>query len=232
VGLKRSIPILTYHNVSTPASGGQWANHHVTPARFLTQMTWLKRLGIRGLSLRDAEAVLNGDAGARVVVITFADCVENALPILSRVGFTATCFLVSSRIGDFNRWDDQTEAEMKPTMSTDQAAAWQAAGMEIGSHTSTHPHLTRCGAAECEREVFDSKRDLEQMFGQPVSSFCYPYGDFDDAVAQLVRAAGYRFAVTTRRGWARPATDSFALPRLGVNGTGHLVRFLSKVIHL
>jgi peptidoglycan/xylan/chitin deacetylase (PgdA/CDA1 family) len=71
------------------------------------------------------------------------------------------------------------------------------AGFTIGSHTKTHPILTRLGPAEVALEASGSRRALERILGARVEHFAYPDGQFDPAVVGAVAEAGYRFAYTT-----------------------------------
>lgn len=70
---------------------------------------------------------------------------------------------------------------------------------EIGSHTLTHPHLTRLRLADAEREIRLGADALQQIIGRPVTSFCYPYGAYRAEHVRLVRAAGFGVARTIRR---------------------------------
>lgn len=70
-------------------------------------------------------------------------------------------------------------------------------GMEIGSHTVTHPVLTEISMKQVDRELRDSRRRLEDMLGREVTSFCYPAGRFNHHIAQRAAEAGYRVCRTT-----------------------------------
>lgn len=69
--------------------------------------------------------------------------------------------------------------------------------MEIGSHTVSHPVLTQLRAEDIFREMRESRERLEQLLGEPVTSFCYPKGKFNATAVSLVSKAGYRLARTT-----------------------------------
>jgi peptidoglycan/xylan/chitin deacetylase (PgdA/CDA1 family) len=90
---------------------------------------------------------------------------------------------------------------------------WLAAGHQIGSHTLTHPWLTRLSGPEAREQIVSSKKALEDFFGLPIRHFCYPYGDWDATVRDLVAEAGYETACTTQAGVNTPGTDRFALKR-------------------
>jgi peptidoglycan/xylan/chitin deacetylase (PgdA/CDA1 family) len=89
-----------------------------------------------------------------------------------------------------------------------------AAGIEIGSHTVTHPILTRVPADRLRRELEESRGRLEDMLGRSVTSFCYPNGAYDRIVRDAVERAGYRLAVTSDYGLNDPTIDPLALRRI------------------
>jgi peptidoglycan/xylan/chitin deacetylase (PgdA/CDA1 family) len=72
-----------------------------------------------------------------------------------------------------------------------------AMGMEIGSHTVTHPVLTQIPMSDVDRELRDSRRMLEDVLGREVTSFCYPAGRFNRGIVQRAAHAGYRVCRTT-----------------------------------
>jgi peptidoglycan/xylan/chitin deacetylase (PgdA/CDA1 family) len=119
---------------------------------------------------------------------------EAALPVLTRFGFSATVYVVSGSIGRFNSWDAERLGIRKRLMSAEELRRWQAAGMEVGAHTQTHPRLTQCNEHQLRTEIHGSKADLEDRIGAPVTQFCYPYGDVDQRVADVTREAGYAAA--------------------------------------
>ena len=102
-------------------------------------------------------------------------------------------------------------------MTTDQLRALRRAGMLIGGHTRHHPILAKLDDAGAREEICGGKQRLEAMLGEPVKLFAYPNGrpgqDYVARDAALVRAAGYRAAVTTAPGMARQGADVFQLPR-------------------
>ena len=95
----------------------------------------------------------------------------------------------------------------------DDLRALRAAGHEIGSHSLSHPLLPDCSDVELEREVYESKRELERECGGAISSFCYPNGSWDSRVLAAVRRAGYGRAVTTEHGWNSRGAELLALRR-------------------
>jgi peptidoglycan/xylan/chitin deacetylase (PgdA/CDA1 family) len=101
-------------------------------------------------------------------------------------------------------------------MDAAQVRDWLAAGHAIGSHSLTHARLTRLTVRDAREEIFASRKKLEDTFGVTVEHFCYPYGDWSEAVRDLVIEAGYRTACTTEFGVNTPATPPYALRRITV----------------
>jgi peptidoglycan/xylan/chitin deacetylase (PgdA/CDA1 family) len=143
----------------------------------------------------------------------FQNVLEFGLGPLAEHKCRAIQFLVADRLGGNNEWDLAEGEAPAPLMDEAQVRDWLAAGHEIGSHTLTHPWLTRLPASEAREEIAASRKKLEDQFGVPIEHFCYPYGDWNDAVRDLVVAAGYKTACTTQPGVNTSADSAFALKR-------------------
>lgn len=228
-----NIPILMYHQIDVPPpSGTPLRGLVVSPGSFGRQMLLLRLLGYRGLSMRDLEPYLQGQKQGKVVGITFDDGyqnnLQNALPILKKHGFTATCYAVSSMIGGSNSWDKGLVAE-KPLMSEADWRTWLAAGMDIGSHTKTHADLNQSSVELAREQIAGSKKELEGRLGCEVRHFCYPYGRFGAEHSRMVQEAGYVSATTTRRGRVHVGDDLMTLRRVLVAQATHLLHFALKI---
>ncbi|MBB3227794.1 peptidoglycan/xylan/chitin deacetylase (PgdA/CDA1 family) [Luteibacter sp. Sphag1AF] len=222
-----------YHNIAPlPRGVTRYRGLYVKPRAFAHQLGLLHALGYRALSMSDAMPYLRGDEHGRVVVITlddgYADNVDNALALLQHYGFTATCYVVSGAVGRYNEWDSERLGLRKPLMNADQLRAWHAAGMEVGAHSRTHARLSRCSPWVMKDEVRGSKADLEDVISAPVTQFCYPYGDVNDAVVEATREAGYEGATTVQRGRAVPGSDLLRLPRVAVSYRHILPQFAMR----
>ena len=230
-----SIPILTYHHTEqAPPKGFPMRSLWVTPSSFSAQMHWLARLGYRGLAMSELMPYLRGEKKGKVVGITLDDGyqsnVSHALPILKQYGFSATCYVVSGRLGQYNEWDAALGMAKAALMGVQEMRAWVDAGMEVGSHTCSHADLNQLSLAEARHELLQSKSDLENLLQKPVTQFCYPYGHFSPEHEALVSQAGYEAATTTHRGRACATDRMTALPRVPVVRTTYAVQFLLKVL--
>jgi len=183
---------------------------------------------LRSLLRRGYVPVTAADAvqrRGRLLHVTFDDAyrsVADALPLLSRLGVAATIFACTSYARDGRPFDvpelrDDAAADPEAFATLDWAALRAAAssgGVEIGSHTVSHPHLPQLSDAELDRELGESKAELEDELGAPCGHLAYPYGEEDDRVREAARRAGYdaAFAVDPGRG----RSDRFGVPRLAV----------------
>jgi peptidoglycan/xylan/chitin deacetylase (PgdA/CDA1 family) len=102
-------------------------------------------------------------------------------------------------------------------------------GVEIGSHTKMHPELTRIAPDEQNEEIAGSKKDLEERLNRPINTFCYPGGDYNQQVKELVKKSGYCCAVTTQRGHVEKGNDPLALRRIPIKLIADPFSFLYKV---
>ncbi|MHA6204127.1 polysaccharide deacetylase family protein [Dyella soli] len=226
-----------YHNIAAaPRDLKVYRSLYVSPASFARQMGLLKMLGYRGMSMSDAMPYLRGERQGRVAVITlddgYVDNLESAAAILQQHGFTATCYVVSGFIGQYNAWDSERLGVRKPLMSVEQLRGWRAAGMEVGAHTRTHLRLSQCDDAKQHDEVHGCKVELEDRLGTRITQFCYPYGDYDERSVEAARRAGFEAATTTDRGRADAgrSTDFWRLPRIQVARHHLLAQVAAKVL--
>ena len=100
-------------------------------------------------------------------------------------------------------------------MSWPEAVRLREAGMEIGAHTLSHPHLSMLDAAGQSQEISGSVELIERRTGTRPEGLAYPGGDFDARTVAATRAAGLAYAVTTRAGDNRPGASRFELRRRG-----------------
>jgi len=227
------IPILMYHQIDVPpARGTALRGLIVAPSSFAWQMRMLRLLGYKGLSMRDLEPYLKGEKTGKVVGITFDDGYQNnlvhALPNLKANNFTATCYGVSGLVGGTNLWD-AGKAAQKPLMTRQDWLSWHGAGMDVGSHTQTHSNLTELTDDSARQQIINSKKELQELLGAEVRHFCYPYGWFKPEHEDMVRAAGYVTATSTRRGRVQTGDNPFALQRIMVARATNPLQFFLKV---
>ena len=103
-------------------------------------------------------------------------------------------------------------------LDREQVVRMSATGLvRFGSHTATHFRLGgQVSAQNLEREIVGSRKDLQDLCGQPIDLFCYPNGETSPGAVDLVRRE-YLGAVTTRKGWHDTGGDPHLTRRIGVH---------------
>jgi peptidoglycan/xylan/chitin deacetylase (PgdA/CDA1 family) len=94
-----------------------------------------------------------------------------------------------------------------------------AAGVQIASHSATHPILTNVTYEQLRAELCESKTRIETMIDRAVDFFCYPNGSYDQRISLGVSKAGYRGAVTVDDGLNETGSDTFRLKRVHTQNT-------------
>jgi peptidoglycan/xylan/chitin deacetylase (PgdA/CDA1 family) len=209
------VRILVYH----------WV-HDDERDRFAQQLAALAR-EFEPVSLSEAvERLRFGRVRGRELAITFDDGfrsgLANAAPLLAQHGFRACFFLITELVSAAPERADRICRErlhlprpLEP-LSWDDVGTLLELGHEVGSHTQTHPNLVALSREELERELRDSRAELERRLGRAPVHFAAPYGDrarFTPAVSAAARATGYETCLTAQRGRNLVSTDPFALRR-------------------
>jgi peptidoglycan/xylan/chitin deacetylase (PgdA/CDA1 family) len=207
------VPVLGYHSIGDEPRDGtlRWS---VSPGDFDEHMALLKERGCTAMTVSGYAATLRGLAPLppRPVLITFddgfADLVSAALPVLRRYGFTATAYVITSRVGA------PRTAGTDPTLDWADMAELRAGGVEIGSHGHTHRALDCLHRHEVHRELALSKLVLEDKLREQVLSFAYPYGYGTRAVRREVCAAGYTSACGVKNALSHERDEIFDIARV------------------
>lgn len=208
-------PVLTYHSID--ASGSVISKSR---SEFKIEMELLREIGFRAVSLGTflAELRENGKPAEKTVVLTFDDgfrnFYEDALPVLNSCGFGATVFLVAAFCGKHNDWEgNPPELPRCELMSWSDIREAASAGIEFGSHTMTHKNLARLQPDEIKAELIDSQKLIEDKLGKKVTTFAYPFGEYNDFVKRSA-SRYYDAACSTLLGKVSRKSDVYALERL------------------
>ena len=199
------VPIVMYHHVQET---DEPRPNFVSPETFEYQMAYLSNHGYNVISLDElVKAKLQKRKLPRkTVVLTFDDAYANnyteAYPIMKKYGFGATIFVPTNSVGTegYLTW-----SQMKEMLRNN---------VSFGSHTMDHGYLPDLSLEEASKEVFESKHVLEQHLNVAVDYFAFPTGGFSEAVKGLIKKAGYKGAVATKRGYDKMNYDVFELNRV------------------
>jgi peptidoglycan/xylan/chitin deacetylase (PgdA/CDA1 family) len=214
--LPGTIPVLLYHFVSTPEHAAEHKNI-VSRQSFERQMEFLRLLRYRVITLEEYYQIKMGKKRprGREIVITFDDANESfalaAFPILQQRGFPSAVFAVSENI----------QKRLSGSMTEEMIKKLLPSGLvTLGSHTRTHPSLSKLTDAEIREELVGSKKELERMFHIPIYYLAYPSGDIDERVIRIAEEAGYRLAFTTSYKKLQGLEEGlYTLPRVKITRT-------------
>lgn len=228
--LIQGTPILMYHAFGNP---GEKASRFTLPIqRFAQQMSWLKRLGYCVISLEEfMEYRRKGSLPpARSIVISiddgYAELHSLVYPILQRYGFPATIFIVTDKVEAFNDWASTNELRGRQLLSWAQIREMSQNGIQFGAHSRTHSRLIEILRELIQEEIAGSKADLENALQRPITTFAYPFGEFDLTVQSIAEKAGFICGCSAQSGLNTHVSPLFALHRIEIEGTVSLPRFL------
>ncbi|MBP6876186.1 MAG: polysaccharide deacetylase family protein [Candidatus Eisenbacteria bacterium] len=219
---ERQLLILTFHTIEESSSPIAFP-----PALFRELVEGMHVRGLQARTLAEAVAEWEGDdasgqtrlrsqpADRLLVAFTFDDGFRSvhdiAFPILRERGMRATVFLTAGQ--SLEGRDPRMRFLERDMLTWEEIGALSAGGFEIGGHTRSHPDLTRLSDHELRDELAINKAEIERRIGTPVTSFAYPFGNWNENVrAETMRL--YACACTDRLGIASARQDRFRLPRI------------------
>jgi len=210
--------VLYYHGVPDSYRG-----------EFEAQMLLVSRLA-RPLALGDLNDLPEGTHSAAV---TFDDAlssvVENAVPVLERLGIPATIFVVTESLGTIPEWGKTYYAPDERVMSEEQLRNLPSL-ISVGSHSLTHPDLAAVNEETAAREIRGSREELERRLQRPVTLFGFPYGSLDSVAVRHCREAGYQRVFTTVPAMIRGDANEFVIGRVAADPWDWRVEFRLKVL--
>ena len=219
--------ILAFHSISDAVTDAE-RNFYTSPAKFRRYISWLKTAGYK---FHDPRESLDS-AGDRSVVVTFDDAYDDiyteVFQLTVQLGLKPLVFVVGAQIGGSNVWDQRQGYRSRALLTAAQIRELQKHGFVFGAHSMTHASLPSLADADLVREVRDSKARLEDLLGERVTWFAYPFGHVDRRVRAAVAEAGFTAAVTTHPGlswW----DDPLALKRIEIYDRDTLLDFVLKV---
>jgi len=173
VGISKSLQtsdrviILYYHSIDERKGEKFYLK---TPPDIFREQMELLRDNYNVISLRELiKCIRRRKKMNKSVVITFDDGFKDnytvAYPILYRHDLPATFFITTGFIGKKGYMDWRDLKELKES------------GFEIGSHTVTHPRLSKLPRSKIDEELKISKEVLKTKLDEEIDLFAAPYGD-------------------------------------------------------
>ena len=198
--------VFCYHDfVTDPAVRAAIPAAHrpyvLTEGELAAHLAALDRPAYRASRLAD---VVREPAAGRFVLSFDDGHVSNhrvAYPLLAARGWSGCFFIIAGQVGAADNMDWPQLRELAD------------GGMEIGSHSLTHPFMHDLDAAGVRHEFGESKRAIEERLRQPVRTASLPRGWEPPQFEAVLRELGYRVFCTSRVGWWYPGGRALAMPR-------------------
>lgn len=229
----RDIPILMYHQfVETKDDGGK-IKLYVTKKTLEIQLKIIKFLGYETITFEDLDKIgLENRDKKKYIILTVDDGYKDnyniLFPLLKKHNMKVVIYLVTGV--NYNRWTRESDDEKRfDLMNEKEIREMNESGLvEFGGHTLTHPSMVKLDTDSLIKEVNNNKDYIEKLLGKKLVSFAYPYGHQSLRVQNIVKHAGYRFAVSTDSGTGILDQNLFDIRRTAIDKTS-LIDFLRKL---
>lgn len=217
------ITVLMYHHIAPIPPGSTLPGLYHQPEVFEDQLRTMKLACFSGVFASEVGRYLQGDyqLPAKPVVVTFDDGYEDmytsAYPLLKKYGMKGTMYIIVEALG------------LPGYLTKEQVKEMADSGyVEIASHTLNHVNLKQSSDAKSLREIVDSKKQLEEITGKPVTGFAYPFGFFRYREEDYCRQAGYLTCASTYQGSVQSFDRRYSLYRLrpGYRTGSDLLKFI------
>jgi peptidoglycan/xylan/chitin deacetylase (PgdA/CDA1 family) len=229
-------PILLYHRfvhdegVLTRYPGTEII-FTITAQRFEEQIAILAHQGHQSIDPGEVfDFISKGKAlPEKPVMITVDDGwrsnIDIMLPILEKFRFKSTIFVTTGS----NAWIYRKFDGLDRGLTAVEVRDLHRCGVNIGSHTVTHPYLIEMSDTEIRKEFLDSKQTLESWTGSPCRFLSIPGNFYNRRIASIARDCGYEAVFTANVGTVSAATDPFDINRLIIEGAFDLREFQANL---
>lgn len=187
---------------------------------FAQQLEYVTAQGLEVITLGEVARRLSDGEELPDRAVSF--CVDDAfrsfydvgMPIIRQYGIPVTLFVNTAAVGSsgYLNWQELKELA--------------AEGVEIGNHTDTHPYLVEKKSTETyaqwkqriRQDILKSQQKFEKNLGNRPTLFAYPFGEYSDAVIEIVKELGFKTAFAQQSGVIYSAHNRYNLPRFPMGG--------------
>lgn len=213
------IPVLLYHGVDNERPKNKYT---LDTDAFERQLQCLKYNGYQTILPSDIHGRVCEKNPEKTVILSFDDGLLNnyeiVFPLLRKYGFKGLFFFITAEIGKNGRITAEQLKEMSDS------------GMELGSHTISHPYLDTLNSAEVVHQLQHSKQTLENISGKKVTSLAPPGGWFDTETEKIALQQGYDFFFSCEIGLNDLTENPFVYKRIEVLRSMSLKEFQDLLV--
>lgn len=191
---RKQVPILCYHQVRDwRATDGKVGKDYIVEVQnFKDQMKMLADSGYNTILPDQLYAYLNTGAPLpeKPIMLTFDDTALDQFtvvnPTLKKLGYKAVYFIMTVSIGKKGKFVDY--------MSSEQIKQLADEGNVIGSHTYDHKNFKKYEGKDWEEQLDKPTKRLEEITGQKIIYFAYPFGLWNAAGIPELKKRGFKMA--------------------------------------
>lgn len=200
--------ILMYHSIESTTPSGM----NTPPDKFEKHLRYLIKKGKHFVTVSELAQGTVTPAVAITLDDGFSNNYTSLFPLLEKYECKATIYL-APEIGGIDK------------LSPSQIKEMQTSGLvEFGAHTMHHVNLTTLDDDTARNEIVQSKEAVEKITGVECKSFSYPFGRYEEKHVEMVKAAGFTSAVTTKKR-IEPIDRPYQISRLSINGKANMFQY-------
>lgn len=187
------VPALLFHSINNKKENGV---SHISTHTFEKFLIELNKRELNTITV--SESVKKSETNDILLIFDdgFEDFYKDAFPLLKKYNHKATIYPVAKSINENFSWDIYSN---RNHLSSEQLIEISEYGIEIGSHTLSHPDLTRISNTELTEELKESKKLLTQIIGKEINSLSFPFGSWNENIWKNAKKLGYKSASAYRR---------------------------------
>ena len=210
--------ILMLHRVVEHRNEGDNRELEITPDFLKQTIETYRQQGHRFVSIDEAcDIIAKGRTGQPFVCLTFDDGYQDnydiAYPILKQKQVPFAIYVTTGFIDNsLPMWWYTGE---RLGITTESLKALDADPLcTIGAHTVSHPKLDILSLNDQQKEITQSRQELETLLGHPVNHFSYPHGAYNADTISIIKQISFRSVLHAWGGTIRCGASPLMLPRI------------------
>ncbi len=202
-----TMPIFMYHFITDDYGNATDTENYFSPSKLETHLKYIVDNGYQTVYITDIDKLYKY---TKPVALTFDDCFvyfyNNAFPLFKKYNLKASIYVITNYINGPNYLTTEQIKEMK-----------ESGIIDIQSHSLSHPYLSKIPINQASTEIIDSKRVLKDLFNLSSTVFCYPIGDYNNKVVEIVKE-NYSYGLNMLGGVYNSKVHSkYNIPRIYAN---------------
>lgn len=211
---KPGVVTLLYHRIAGQRSSSKYV---LNVRKFERQLKYLRDNGYTTVLPAEILKQRYPKNPSKTIMISFDDGTEDhysiVYPLFRKYGFKGIFFVIAKYV------------DHPGSLSSKQIAEMNRNGMEIGSHSYSHPFLDEMDYGGIYRELELSKDELEKICVKKIVSFAPPGGWYNKDTLKAAQEAGYKFFFSCEIGTNDLQERPFVYKRIEVTGDMDMAEF-------